>query len=234
MHNLKTLRLNMPKVVILVTAAPDLNGHKTGLWLEECAAPYYIFKDKGYEVVLASPSAGPVPIDQVSVSDDFFTDDSKKFLHDAEAVGALSHSVELGSIDMSTVDCIYLAGGHGACVDFINNPSVTKAVQAIYAANKTVASVCHGVIALADCHQLDGTPLVKGRKVTGFSNSEEEAVELTEVVPYLLESKLKEQGCVYEKGENWSSKVCVDGNLITGQNPQSSAEVARTIVEILG
>jgi len=223
----------MVKVVIVCTSASDLKGHPTGVWVEEFAAPYYIFQDAGYEVVLASPAGGPIPIDAASMGEGFFTEPSKKFMHDAAAIGALSHSVKLESIDWSGVDVLYLPGGHGTCVDFIGNPALKKSVETMYAADKVVSAVCHGPIGLCECNKPDGTPLVAGKTVAGFADSEEEAVNLVGIVPFLLESKLKELGAKYEKAENWNSKVCVDGKLVTGQNPQSSEEAAKAIVKML-
>lgn len=164
-----------------------------------------------------------------------FTDAAKKFMHDPTAIGALSHSVALESIDFSdgSVDAIYLPGGHGTCVDFIGNPALKKAVEVMYAAGKIVAAVCHGPIGLCECTKPDGSPLVQGLSVAGFSDSEEHAVQLQAIVPFLLESKLKELGAKYEKVEDWNSKVCVAGKLITGQNPQSSEEAAKEMIAML-
>jgi putative intracellular protease/amidase len=224
----------MVKVVIVCTSASDLKGHPTGLWLEELAAPYYIFAEAGYTVVIASVAGGPVPIDATSVAEGFFTEPSKKFMHDPVSIGALSHSVKVDTIDWSDVDAIYLPGGHGTCVDFIGNPALKTAVETMYAADKIVAAVCHGPMGLCECNKPDGTPLVAGKKVAGFADSEEVAVNLQTLVPFLLESKLKELGGNYEKVDDWHSKVCVDGKLVTGQNPQSSEEAARMVVKMLG
>mmetsp|Transcript_7495 Transcript_7495/g.15648 ORF Transcript_7495/g.15648 Transcript_7495/m.15648 type:complete len:228 (-) Transcript_7495:2095-2778(-) len=226
----------MVKIVFVCTSAPELNGHPTGLWIEELAAPYYAFLEKGYEVIISSPKGGPIPIDGGSVSPDFFTEASKKFMHDAEAVGKLSHSVKLSTIDFGKgdIDAIYLAGGHGTGTDFVDDADMKSAIEGLLASDKIVAAVCHGVIGLCQCTTSDGTtPLVSGKNVTGFSDTEEEAVQLTKLVPYLLETKLKEQGAKYEKGGDWSSQVCVDGKLVTGQNPQSSDGCAEAVIKIL-
>ncbi|KAL7563132.1 hypothetical protein ACA910_012313 [Epithemia clementina (nom. ined.)] len=226
----------MVKVVLVCTSASELGGHPTGLWLEEAATPYYLFKEKGYDVVIASTAGGPIPIDQGSMAGDFFTEDCQKFMHNPEAVGALSHSVKLDTIDFSTgVDAIYLTGGHGTCVDFVDNAAMKKTIETMHnVAGKVVAADCHGVNGLVQCMQADGTtPLVSGKVVAGFADSEEEAVQLTTVVPFLLESKLKEQGGKYEKAENWASKVCVDGKLVTGQNPASSKACAEAVIKLL-
>jgi putative intracellular protease/amidase len=176
-----------------------------------------------------------VPIDQNSLGEGFFTADSKKFMHDMEAVGALSHTKSLGSIDFSTVDALYMAGGHGTCVDYVNNPTLKGIIEKLYAEGKIVAADCHGPIGLAECMKPDGkTPLVKDMVVTGFADSEENAVQLSSIVPFLIETRFKELGAKYEKAEeDWQSKVCVDGNLVTGQNPASSEECAKAVLGLL-
>jgi putative intracellular protease/amidase len=223
----------MVKVILACTSASELMGNPTGLWIEECATPYYLFQAKGYEVVLASPMGGAIPIDAASMAEGFLTDAAKKFLHDPVAIGAFSHSVKLSSIDWSTADAIYLAGGHGACTDFVSDVDLKKGVETLYAANKVVAAACHGPVGFAQCVKPDGTPLVAGKTVTGFADSEEEAVQLTKIVPFLLETRFKEQGAKYEKGPDWNSKVCVDGKLVTGQNPQSSDACAEGVIKLL-
>jgi putative intracellular protease/amidase len=210
-----------------------LKDHPTGLWLEEAASPYYIFKKAGHEVVLASPKGGPIPIDQQSVSTPFFTDEAKEFLHDGAAIGALSHSVPLADIDFSTVGAIFVAGGHGAPADLVDNAELKQGIETLYAADKVVAAVCHGPVCLAQCTKPDGTPLVAGKTVTAFSNTEETEVQLTSYMPFLLEDKFQEQGGHYEKGMDWTSNVRVDGKLVTGQNPQSSQEAAEEVVKLL-
>ncbi|GAX17492.1 hypothetical protein FisN_5Hh144 [Fistulifera solaris] len=223
----------MVKVVLVCTSAPELNGHPTGLWLEECATPYYAFLEKGYEVILASPAGGAVPIDENSLGDEYFTDASKKFMHDAAAVAALCHTKKLDDIDWNSVDAIYLAGGHGACVDFVDNPTLKSAIETIYAADKVVAADCHGPIALAQCKKSDGTPLVQGKSVTAYSDSEEYAMQLQDAVPFLIESRFKELGAKFEKAEDFHSRACTDNNIVTGQNPQSSSACASAVIDIL-
>lgn len=223
----------MPKVLIVCTSATSLNGHTTGLWLEELAAPYYQFHAAEYEVVLASPAGGPIPIDAASLGEGFFTHPAKKFLHDPIAVGELSHSKAIGSVDITTVDAIYLTGGHGAVADFVGQPPLKVAIEALYGSGKVVGAVCHGVIALVECVD-GGKPLVEGKTMTAFTNAEEEAVQLTKIVPFPLETKFVELGAKFEKGTEWSKKVCVDGKLVTGQNPQSSKGVADAIMKLLG
>jgi putative intracellular protease/amidase len=225
---------NQTKVVIVSTSESDLKGHKTGVWLEELAVPYYLFRTKGYQVVVASTKGGEIPIDNASLQGDFYVEASKKFMNDEHAMERLVNSTALADIDFHTVDAIYLAGGHGTCVDFVTSPDLKKAIELLYASDKVVAADCHGPIALANCNKPDGTPLVAGKTVTGFSDSEEAAVQLTEIVPFLIETKFKELGATYEKVDDWHPKVCVDGKLVTGQNPQSSDLCAKEVAKLLG
>jgi putative intracellular protease/amidase len=222
------------KVVIANTSESDLKGHKTGVWLEELAVPYYLFRAKGYQVLVASIKGGEIPIDGSSLQGDFYVEASKKFINDEQAMEKLNNSLPLAEIDFKTVDAIYLTGGHGTCVDFITSPDLKNAIELLYANDKVVAADCHGPVGLVNCVKPDGTPLVAGKTVTGFSDTEEDAVKLTELVPFLLESKFKEQGANYEKADDWNPKVCVDGKLVTGQNPQSSDLCAKAVVKLLG
>ena len=185
-------------------------------------------------MVLASPAGGPIPIDQNSLGEGSFTSDAKKFMHDAEALGAMSHSVKLDAIDFGDgVDAIYLAGGHGVDVDFINNTALKAAIENLFASGKVVAADCHGPVGLVDCVKPDGSALVKDKTVTGFSDSEEKAVQLDQLVPFLLETRFREQGAKYEKTDDWGVHVCVDGNLVTGQNPASSEACAKAVINLL-
>lgn len=222
------------KVVIVSTSASDLKGHKTGVWLEELAVPYYLFRAKGYQVVLASIKGGEIPIDNASLQGDFYVEASKKFINDEHAMERLVNSTPLSDIDFHTVDAIYLAGGHGTCVDFVTSTELKKAIELLYATDKVVAADCHGPIALALCNKPDGTPLVAGKTVTGFADTEEDAVQLTALVPFLVETRFKELGANYEKADDWHPKVCVDGKLVTGQNPQSSDLCAKEVAKLLG
>ena len=271
------------------TAAEFLTG------LEECAAPYYLFTEAGIEVEMANPTGGPSPIDAGSMGEGFFTEASKKFMHDSAAFGMFSHQKKLADVDPTAYDAIYLSGGHGTCTDFVDNPALKAAIEKCLAGGKVVAADCHGPIALAQCVKPDGTPLVAGMCVTGFNNSEEAAVQQTGNVPFLIETKFTELGAKYEKGDDCehspaadnsmatpherprlaeppalppskrllclarvlrvpppssacscrptrlashcaslqntgTSKCCVDGNLVTGQNPQSSEECAKAVL----
>eukprot|EP00536_Pseudo-nitzschia_multiseries_P004316 jgi/Psemu1/302489/fgenesh1_kg.71_\ len=224
------------KVLFLVTSAPYFGKSKeipTGVWMEELASPYLIFKNAGYEITFSSPAGGPIPIDANSLKGDFFAEESKTFLHDGEAMDMLCHSKKISEVSTGDYDCLYIPGGHGCCADFVDNADVKSAIESAYGAGMIVAVVCHGPIALAEC-VVDGKPLVEGKCVTGFSDTEEAAVGQTDNVPYLIETRFKEQGAKYEKAESdWCSHVCVDGNLVTGQNPASSTEAANKVVELL-
>lgn len=223
----------MTNVVLVATSASKLKSHDTGVWIEELASPYYCFLSAGFDVTIASPEGGPIPIDAGSMGTGFFTEPAQKFMHDATAFGKCSHSVKISDLELDTVDAIFMCGGHGTCVDFVDQPSLKAAIETMYDSGKVVAAVCHGPVCFADCVRADGMPLVSGLKVTGFSNTEEDAVQLSAVVPFMLEDKLKELGGKYEKGDDWNSKVCVDGKLVTGQNPQSSEECANAVIAIL-
>merc|ERR1712232_1252738 len=178
---------------------------------------------------------GPIPIDANSLRGDFFTDVAKTFLHDADAMDMFGHSKMITDVDTGDYDCLYIPGGHGCCDDFVGNAGVKDAIESAYGAKKIVAVVCHGPIALAECVKPDGTtPLVQGLKVTGFSDTEEAAVGHTDNVPYLIETRFKEQGAKYEKADqDWSGHIAVDGNLLTGQNSASSTLAAEKVVEML-
>ncbi|KAL3756548.1 hypothetical protein ACHAWU_009942 [Discostella pseudostelligera] len=224
----------MTKIVIVSTSATELKGHPTGLWIEELAVPYYQFTDAGYEVVIASPAGGPIPIDKSSMSGEFFNDACKKFMHDADAIGQLGHSTKLESIDFSSgIDGIFLCGGHGTCTDFHVSDDLKSAIETLYSADKVVAAVCHGPMGLTHCTNPDGTPLVKDKVVTGFKDTEEIMVQLENIVPFMLETKLKELGAKYESADDFTPNVCVDGKLVTGQNPQSSDKIAAAVIALL-
>lgn len=186
------------------------------------------------DITVASPAGGPIPVDQNSLTGDFLTATAKQFLLDPVAMGKLFHSVKLDTIDFGTVDGMFLSAGHGVVVDFVNNPTLKAAIEGLHnKAAKPVAAVCHAPTALVQCQADDGKPLVAGKKVTGFANTEEDAVGLSDKVPFMLETRLQEQGGVYEKADDWHSKVVVSGKLITGQNPQSSEECAKELVKQL-
>ncbi|MEK1943664.1 MAG: type 1 glutamine amidotransferase domain-containing protein [Pseudomonas sp.] len=223
------------KVLMVLTSHDQLGntGRKTGFWLEELAAPYYAFKDAGAEVVLASPNGGQPPLDPKSNEPDFQTEQTHRFEADVDATAQLANTLRLDSISQADFDTVFYPGGHGPLWDLAESQTSIELIQAFIAANKPVAFVCHAPGVLRHVKTADGRPLVEGKKVTGFTNSEEAAVQLTDIVPFLVEDELKAKGGVYSQGPDWGSYVVVDGLLITGQNPASSAEAATVLLKQL-
>ena len=223
------------KILMVLTSHDQLGdtGHKTGFWLEEFAAPYYALKDAGAEIVIASPKGGQPPLDPKSDAEDAQTDDTRRFKADAEAQGALATTVPLSDVKAEAFDAVFYPGGHGPLWDLANDPLSIALIEAFAAAGKPTGFVCHAPGVLKDVRGADGEPLVKGRAVTGFTNTEEEAVGLTEVVPFLVEDMLAAKGGRYSKGADWASYVLTDGTLVTGQNPGSSREAADALLALL-
>ncbi|WFE72896.1 type 1 glutamine amidotransferase domain-containing protein [Halomonas sp. M1] len=223
------------KILLVVTSHDKLGdtGNKTGFWLEELAAPYYAFKDAGAELTLASPAGGQPPLDPTSSAPDAQTEATKRFEADTEAMQVLANTHKLADINLADFDGIFYPGGHGPLWDLAEDPTSIHLIEDAIAANKPVATVCHAPGVLRHVKGSDGKPLVAGRNVTGFSNSEEEAVGLTDVVPFLVEDMLQDLGGRYTKGDDWSSHVEVDGLLITGQNPGSSEATAQALLKKL-
>jgi len=223
------------KVLIVLTSHDQLGntGKKTGFWLEELAAPYYTFKDAGAAIVLASPKGGQPPLDPKSNEPDFKTDATRRFEADAEANAQLANTVRLDSVSQADFDTVFYPGGHGPLWDLAEDTHSIALIEAFITSGKPVALVCHAPGVLRDVKTAEGAPLVQGRKVTGFTNTEEDAVGLTEVVPFLVEDMLKAAGGHYAKGPDWGSYVVSDGLLITGQNPASSAEAAEVLMQRL-
>jgi putative intracellular protease/amidase len=223
------------KVLIVLTSHDRLGdtGRKTGFWLEELAAPYYAFKDAGAGIVLASPKGGRPPLDPKSNEPDFQTDLTRRFEADADAMAQLASTVPLGSVSQAAFDTVFYPGGHGPLWDLAEDPASIGLIESFVAAGKPVGFVCHAPGVLRHVRAPDGRPLVEGKRVTGFANSEEAAVGLLDVVPFLVEDELKAKGGVYSKGADWASYVVSDGLLITGQNPGSSAEAASVLLERL-
>ena len=219
-------------VLIVLTSHDQLGdtGNKTGFWLEEFASPYYYLKDAGVSVSLASPRGGQPPLDPKSHEPDFLTDDTRRFEDDQAAQDKLANTVKLSEVGMEKFDGVFYPGGHGPLWDLHNDKDSIALIENFIAAGKPVATVCHAPAVLLNAKDKKGNPLVMGKKVTGFSNSEEAAVELMEVVPYLLEDELIAMGGLYQKVEDWNSLAVVDGLIITGQNPGSSAAVAEALV----
>lgn len=220
------------KILMVLTSHDQLGdtGRKTGFWLEELAAPYYAFKDAGAEIVLASPKGGNPPLDPKSNEPDFQTELTHRFEADAAAMAQLASTVRLDSLSQADFDTVFYPGGHGPLWDLAEDKHSIALIESFFAAGKPVAFVCHAPGVLRHVKAPDGTPLVAGRKVTGFANSEEEAVGLTRVVPFLVEDELIAQGGIYSKGADWGSYVVTDGQLITGQNPTSSAATAAQLM----
>lgn len=221
------------KVLIVLTSHDQLGntGRKTGFWLEELAAPYYTFKDAGAEVVLASPQGGQPPLDPKSNEPAFQTEFTRRFEADAAANAQLAATVRLDSVSQADFDTVFYPGGHGPLWDLAEDAHSIALIEAFIGAGKPVALVCHAPGVLRHVTAANGRPLVEGKQVTGFTNTEEDGVGLTEVVPFLVEDELKAKGGVYAKGPDWGSFVVSDGLLITGQNPASSTEAATVLMK---
>lgn len=223
------------KVLMVLTSHDTLGntGKKTGFWLEELAAPYYVFRDAGAEITLASPKGGQPPLDPKSDEPMFETDLTRRFKADREAKAQLAETVRLDSVNQGDFDTVFYPGGHGPMWDLAEDGNSIKLLEAFIAAGKSIALVCHAPGVLHRVKNPDGTPFVNGRKVTGFTNSEEAAVGLTEVVPFLVEDELLGLGAVFSKVKDWGVHTVVDGRLITGQNPASSGETAKALLAAL-
>lgn len=222
-------------ILMVLTSHDQLGdtGKKTGFWLEEFAAPYYVFKDAGADITLASPKGGQPPLDPSSDAEDAQTDDTKRFKSDAAAQKELANTVKLSTISADGFDAIFYPGGHGPLWDLAEHGDSRTLIEAFAASDRPIGAVCHAPAVFRHTSDADGKPLVSGKKVTGFTNTEEEAVGLTDVVPFLVEDMLVKNGGEYRKGDDWASFVVVDGKLVTGQNPASSAEAARQLLGLL-
>ena len=223
------------KVLFVLTSHSELGntGKKTGFWIEEFAAPYYVMEDAGVEITIASPKGGQPPIDPKSEAEDAQTAATKRFSEDKDLKETLANTVKLEEVNQADYDAVFYPGGHGPLWDLANDEKSIALIEDFYNNSKPVAFVCHAPGALIKVKNADGEPLVKGKTVTGFSNSEEDAVQLTDVVPFLLEDEIKKLGGSYSKGPDWGSYVKKDGLLITGQNPGSSEEAAELLLETL-
>jgi len=224
--------LNEKHVLIVLTSHAELGntGEKTGFWIEEFAAPYYTFKDAGLKVTLASVLGGQPPIDPKSQLPDFQTEATKRFDEDLAAHYELANTVALSAVYEGDYDAIFYPGGHGPLWDLTDNAESIELIQSFIKNNKPVSAVCHSSAVLLNATAADGSPLVQGKAVTGFSNTEEAAVELLDVVPFLLEDELKNRGGDYQKVEDWNTFAIQDGLIITGQNPASSTAVAQKLI----
>ncbi|MCW3481469.1 type 1 glutamine amidotransferase domain-containing protein [Neisseriaceae bacterium JH1-16] len=226
----------MKHVLFVLTSHDRLGdtGHKTGFWVEEFAAPYYVLADAGIEITLASPKGGQPPIDPKSALPESQTPATLRFNDDAALKAKLADTVPLVDINADAFDAVFYPGGHGPLWDLADDADSQALINTFLAQGKPVAAVCHAPAALVKVRDAAGRAIVAGRRVTGFSNSEEAAVGLTEVVPFLLEDALKANGGLYQKGADWQSHVEEDGLLITGQNPASSEAVAERLLAQLG
>ncbi|MFK8027138.1 MAG: type 1 glutamine amidotransferase domain-containing protein [Gammaproteobacteria bacterium] len=223
------------KVLIVLTSHDQLGdtNTKTGFWLEELASPYYHLKDAGASVILASPLGGQPPLDPKSHEPDSQTDDTHRFDNDEIAQHALANTHKLSEMKVEDFDAVFYPGGHGPLWDLYNNQDSISLIENFIAAEKPVAAVCHAPAVLLKVKDKHGEFIIKNKKITAFSNSEEAAVNLTDVVPYLLEDQLTKLGGIYQKTDDWQSLAVVDGLLITGQNPASSAAVADALINTL-
>src|SRR5215469_6987704 len=222
------------RILMVLTSHDRLGstGRKTGFWLEEFAAPYFVFRDAGVDLTLASPKGGQPPIDPKSDLPENQTPAMSRFKKDPEAQKTLAHTVKLADMKSEDFDTIFYVGGHGPMWDLVDNPDSIALIESFYNSGKPVAAVCHSP---AVFHRVmyQGVPLVKGKRVTGFTNGEEEAVHLTKIVPFLVEDELKRIGGLYEKKADWESHAVVDGRLVTGQNPSSSTAAAQSLMKLL-
>ncbi|WP_316802902.1 type 1 glutamine amidotransferase domain-containing protein [Pedobacter nototheniae] len=224
------------RILFVLTSFDEVKttGHKTGVWIEEFVAPYYLLRDKGLDITIATPKGGKAPIDPKSLLPDFATAAVQKFTGDKETAERLNNTVKLTDLNLDDYDAVCYPGGHGPMWDLPQNKESIHIIESFYAKGKPVALVCHAPAALQNVKAANGDALVKGKKVAGFTNSEEIAGKSVAEAPYLLEDMLKDKGAEYVRGEDWKGFAIADGNLITGQNPASSELVAEKILEALG
>ncbi|MFW5825645.1 MAG: type 1 glutamine amidotransferase domain-containing protein [Marinobacter sp.] len=223
------------KILMVLTSHGQLGdtGNKTGFWLEEFTAPYYVFRDAGAEITLATPKGGQPPVDPNSEEEDAQTESTRRFGQDERARQALASTRKLSDINIHEYDAVFYPGGHGPLWDLAENPDSIRLLEEANKAGKVIGAVCHAPGVFRRPESPNGDYFVRGRAVTGFSNSEEEAVGLTKVVPFLVEDMLRENGATYSRGDDWAPHIVVDGNLITGQNPASSEGAAKAVLQAL-
>jgi putative intracellular protease/amidase len=223
------------KILMVLTSHDKLGdtGRRTGFWLEEFAAPYYVFSDAGADVTLASPKGGQPPLDPRSDEPDSQTDATRRFRADEEAQAKLANTEKLANVSAGDFDTVFYPGGHGPMWDLPDNPDSIALLEGFLADDKPIAAVCHAPAALVNVRAQDGSYLVADRHVTGFADEEEAGVGLTDVVPFLLEDRLADRGAVYARSKAWGPHVEVDGRLVTGQNPASSTGTAERLLEML-
>ncbi|HKK39222.1 MAG TPA: type 1 glutamine amidotransferase domain-containing protein [Cryomorphaceae bacterium] len=220
-----------PRVLFVLTSHDELGdtGEKTGFWLEEFAAPYYTLHDKGVKITVASPEGGRAPIDPRSASEENQTEATRRFNKDTKAQSIIENTVELATVRAENYDAVFYPGGHGPLWDLAESETSVSLIESFNKQKKPMAFVCHAPGVLKNVQNVEGDPFVKGKKVTGFTNSEEKAVQLINVVPFLLEDMLKKKGGIYIEAKNWTVNVVQDGHLITGQNPSSSEKAAELL-----
>ena len=223
------------KILFVLTSHSQLGDtdQKTGFWIEEFASPYYVLTDAGATITIASPAGGQPPVDPKSEAKDAQTLATQRFFKDIDAIDKVAYSLKLSDVNFNHYDAVFYPGGHGPLWDLATDKTSIKLIEDFYNTQKPIAFVCHAPAALVNVKAENGEPLVKGKKVTGFSDTEEDAVGLTKIVPFLLENELKKLGGHYSKGTDWSSFTQQDGLLITGQNPASSEEVAKLLLKTL-
>ena len=222
-------------ILMVLTSHDQLGntGKKTGFWLEEFASPYYVFKDAGAHITVVSPKGGQPPLDPVSDAAEAQTDATRRFKSDTAAQTVLANTGKLSSVSGKNFDAVFYPGGHGPLWDLAEDADSAKLIESMAAEGKTVAAVCHAPGVLRHVKAADGSPLVMGKEVTGFTNTEEAAVNLTDIVPFLVEDMLVKNGAVYSKGADWQPYVVTHGKLITGQNPASSEAAAHAVLNQL-
>lgn len=222
-------------VLMVLTSHSELGntGEKTGFWIEEFASPYYVLADAGAKITIASPKGGQPPVDPKSELKDAQTPSTERFFKDNDLIDQVAHTLKLSDVKETDYDAVFYPGGHGPLWDLATDKNSIALIEAFYNCQKPIAFVCHSPAALVNVKAINGEPLVKGKELTGFSNTEEEAVKLTKVVPFLLEDELTKKGAHYSKGADWAPYVKQDGLLITGQNPSSSEPVAQLLLKLL-
>lgn len=225
----------MSRILMILTSHDQLGdtGRRTGFWLEEFAAPYYVFRDAGHDITLASPKGGRPPVDPTSTLPQMQTDSTRRFEADDAAKAALTTSIPLSKVDVTEFDAVFYPGGHGPLWDLVDDPTSKQIILDSDAADRPLGLVCHAPGVLPAIKKQDGTSFITDRSVTGFTNGEEEAAGLTDIVPFLVEDSLKEAGARYSKGPDGDNYVVTDGTLVTGQNPASSADAARRLLDLL-
>lgn len=226
----------MKKVLVVLPSHDQLGntGQKTGFWLEEFTDPYYKFIDSGYEVTIASPRGGKPPVDPKSIQKENQSESTQRFERDKSAQAKLENTLVLSQVSANDYDTLFLPGGHGPMWDLSSDENMKKIVEGFYSDKKIVSAVCHGPAGLLQATDRNGNSILKGKKITGFTNNEESAVGLTKAVPFSLENRMKELGGKFEKGQDFKPFVISDGQLITGQNPKSALPAAEKVIEILG